>query len=53
MIFSSAATRHEGKGSWPYSWHRDNPCRIFGKGADWNEEIYNCIGSWCLSEIIR
>ena len=40
----SAATRHEGKGSWPYSWHRDNPCRIFGKGADWNEkEIYNCV----------
>ena len=40
----SAATRHEDKGSWPYSWHRDNPCRIFGVGADWsNKEIYNCV----------
>ena len=27
-----------------YGWHRDNPCRIFGKGADWNsEEKYNVI----------
>ena len=40
----SSATRHEDKTSWSWSWHRDNPCRIFGAGADWNEkEIYNCV----------
>lgn len=21
-----------------YGWHRDNPCRIFGKGSDWNSK---------------
>ena len=40
----SAATRHEGEGSWPYSWHRDNPCRVFGVGADWKEkETFNIV----------
>ena len=27
-----------------YSWHRDNPCRLFGKGPDWDKnEPYNVL----------
>ena len=38
-----AATRHESN-KFNYAWHRDNPCRVFGVGADWKEkEIFNIV----------
>ena len=39
-----AATRKEDKNEFPYAWHRDNVCRLFGIGPDWNEkENYNVV----------
>ena len=38
------ATRREQKGDWFYAWHRDNTCRLFGIGPDWNKkELYNIV----------
>jgi hypothetical protein len=29
-----------------YSWHRDNPCKITGKGPDWDKnELYNVVST--------
>ena len=40
----NAATRHEPPNSWPYSWHRDNTCRVFGVGPDWDKnQIFNVV----------
>ena len=41
----SCATRSENqKDMTDYSWHRDNPCRLFGKGPDWDkDEPYNVL----------
>ena len=38
------ATKKQEKGDIPYGWHRDNVCRLFGIGPDWNEkENYNVV----------
>ena len=38
------STRREKEGDFEYSWHRDNPCRLFGKGPDWDKsEPYNVL----------
>ena len=41
----SASARHESNyDSFPFSWHRDNVCRLFGIGPDWNlKETFNII----------
>jgi ectoine hydroxylase-related dioxygenase (phytanoyl-CoA dioxygenase family) len=37
-------TRRENEEDVNYTWHRDNPCRMFGKGPDWDEkEPYNVL----------
>ena len=39
-----AATKKEDENKFPYAWHRDNVCRLFGIGPDWNEkENYNVL----------
>ena len=39
-----AATKKEDENKFPYAWHRDNVCRLFGIGPDWNEkENYNVV----------
>ena len=37
-------SRRENERDIVYSWHRDNPCRLFGKGPDWDKnEPYNVL----------
>ena len=37
-------TKRENERDVVYSWHRDNPCRLFGKGPDWDKnEPYNVL----------
>ena len=39
-----AATKKQDKNEFLYAWHRDNVCRLFGIGPDWNEkENYNVV----------
>ena len=40
----TCATRRENEKGIKYSWHRDNACRQFGKGADWDKnEPFNVL----------
>ena len=36
-----ADSRSTSKPEIEYSWHRDNPCRQFGVGDDWNKNLGN------------
>ena len=43
-LYSASARHEKNYDSFPYQWHRDNVCRLFGVGPDWNlKETYNVI----------
>jgi ectoine hydroxylase-related dioxygenase (phytanoyl-CoA dioxygenase family) len=44
FFLHTCLTRRENEKDINYTWHRDNPCRLFGKGPDWDKkEPYNVL----------
>ena len=40
----TCSTKRQNERDIGYAWHRDNPCRLFGKGPDWDKnEPYNVL----------
>ena len=42
-LYNSHSIYQENNKEVDNSWHRDNPCRIFGVGPDWNSDNYDVI----------